>query len=224
MSAATAASESNGVDSLCCFHSPRVTWATSLRPPAAVRRPTTAANEEAAPRDCCPKPAAAACARLTNLGLSVVAMVLSLALVAVGHRHAKGRLFPTQPDLGRAAIEAVLGPVLQPRPQRPRHRLEHPELAAARVRRLQPAAWSASRSGFIIGRFDFANRMISPLISLLRPVSPLAWLPIGLLVFKAPTRRDLDHLHLLDLAHGHQHRRRRAARVPADYLRTWPAC
>jgi nitrate/nitrite transport system permease protein len=39
--------------------------------------------------------------------------------------------------------------------------------------------------GFIIGRFEFANRMASPVISLLRPVSPLAWLPIGLLVFKA---------------------------------------
>ena len=39
--------------------------------------------------------------------------------------------------------------------------------------------------GFMIGRFDFLNRMVSPLISLLRPVSPLAWLPIGLLVFKA---------------------------------------
>ena len=39
--------------------------------------------------------------------------------------------------------------------------------------------------GFVIGRFEFINRMISPLISLLRPVSPLAWLPIGLLVFKS---------------------------------------
>jgi nitrate/nitrite transport system permease protein len=39
--------------------------------------------------------------------------------------------------------------------------------------------------GFIIGRFEFANRMTAPVISLLRPVSPLAWLPIGLLVFKA---------------------------------------
>ncbi len=39
--------------------------------------------------------------------------------------------------------------------------------------------------GFIIGRFDFINRMTAPIISLLRPVSPLAWLPIGLLVFKA---------------------------------------
>jgi nitrate/nitrite transport system permease protein len=38
--------------------------------------------------------------------------------------------------------------------------------------------------GFAIGRFTFLQRMLNPLISLLRPVSPLAWLPIGLLVFK----------------------------------------
>ena len=38
--------------------------------------------------------------------------------------------------------------------------------------------------GFMIGRFEFLSRMFNPLISLLRPVSPLAWLPIGLLVFK----------------------------------------
>lgn len=39
--------------------------------------------------------------------------------------------------------------------------------------------------GFIIGRFEFVSRMASPIIGILRPVSPLAWLPIGLLVFKA---------------------------------------
>jgi len=39
-------------------------------------------------------------------------------------------------------------------------------------------------AGFLIGRFNFLSRMFNPLISLLRPVSPLAWLPIGLLVFK----------------------------------------
>ena len=38
--------------------------------------------------------------------------------------------------------------------------------------------------GFIIGRFRFFSDMLSPIISLLRPVSPLAWLPIGLLVFQ----------------------------------------
>jgi nitrate/nitrite transport system permease protein len=39
--------------------------------------------------------------------------------------------------------------------------------------------------GFMLGRFRFLNDMAAPIISLLRPVSPLAWLPIGLLVFKA---------------------------------------
>src|SRR5512139_2938793 len=39
--------------------------------------------------------------------------------------------------------------------------------------------------GFMIGRFAFLDRMTSPLVSMLKPVSPLAWLPIGLLVFKA---------------------------------------
>ena len=39
--------------------------------------------------------------------------------------------------------------------------------------------------GFILGRVRFLSDMCAPVISLLRPVSPLAWLPIGLLVFKA---------------------------------------
>jgi nitrate/nitrite transport system permease protein len=39
--------------------------------------------------------------------------------------------------------------------------------------------------GFLIGRFTFVSRMMAPIIGILKPVSPLAWLPIGLLVFKA---------------------------------------
>ncbi|MDW8259264.1 MAG: nitrate ABC transporter permease [Gammaproteobacteria bacterium] len=38
--------------------------------------------------------------------------------------------------------------------------------------------------GFIVGRFAFAGRMAEPIIGLLRPVSPLTWLPIGLLIFE----------------------------------------
>src|SRR6185369_10511471 len=38
---------------------------------------------------------------------------------------------------------------------------------------------------FMIGRFKFLSDMAAPIIALLKPVSPLAWLPIGLLVFKA---------------------------------------
>lgn len=39
-------------------------------------------------------------------------------------------------------------------------------------------------AGFAIGRFNFMRAATDPVISLLRPVSPLAWLPIGLLVFR----------------------------------------
>src|SRR5574341_503505 len=39
--------------------------------------------------------------------------------------------------------------------------------------------------GFMIGRWRFLSAMVDPIIALLKPVSPLAWLPIGLLVFKA---------------------------------------
>ncbi len=40
-------------------------------------------------------------------------------------------------------------------------------------------------AGFVIGRFLFVHRMAGPVIGLLKPVSPLAWLPIGLLAFGA---------------------------------------
>lgn len=39
--------------------------------------------------------------------------------------------------------------------------------------------------GFLAGRFRFVSGMADPVIALLKPVSPLAWLPIGLLLFKA---------------------------------------
>lgn len=38
--------------------------------------------------------------------------------------------------------------------------------------------------GFLIGYFGFLNKAMAPIISVLRPVSPLAWLPIGLYIFK----------------------------------------
>lgn len=38
--------------------------------------------------------------------------------------------------------------------------------------------------GFLLGYFGFMSRMFAPIINLLRPVSPLAWLPIGLYIFK----------------------------------------
>jgi len=73
-------------------------------------------------------------------------------------------------------------------------------------------------AGFVLGRFTFVNRMVSPLISLLRPVSPLAWLPIGLLVFKAANPAAVWTIFIcsiwpmiINTAVGVQ-------RVPQDYL------
>ncbi len=72
--------------------------------------------------------------------------------------------------------------------------------------------------GFLIGRFTLLNRMVSPLVSLLKPVSPLAWLPIGLLVFKAANPAAIWTIFIcsiwpmvINTAVGVQ-------RVPEDYL------
>jgi nitrate/nitrite transport system permease protein len=72
--------------------------------------------------------------------------------------------------------------------------------------------------GFLIGRFEVINNMTAPLISLLRPVSPLAWLPIGLLVFKAANPAAIWTIFIcsiwpmiINTAVGVQ-------RVPVDYL------
>jgi len=73
-------------------------------------------------------------------------------------------------------------------------------------------------AGFAIGRFEFLSRMFNPLISLLRPVSPLAWLPIGLLVFKGANPAAIWTIFIcsiwpmvINTAVGVQ-------RVPSDYL------
>ena len=72
--------------------------------------------------------------------------------------------------------------------------------------------------GFMIGRFKFLSAMFNPLISLLRPVSPLAWLPIGLLVFKGANPAAIWTIFIcsiwpmiINTAVGVQ-------RVPQDYM------
>lgn len=72
--------------------------------------------------------------------------------------------------------------------------------------------------GFLIGRFEFLNRMMSPIISILRPVSPLAWLPIGLLVLQKAEPASIWVIFIssiwpmvLNTAAGVQ-------RIPQDYM------
>ena len=42
----------------------------------------------------------------------------------------------------------------------------------------------ATPLGFILGLSSLAYRMLDPIIQVLRPISPLAWLPLGLIVFR----------------------------------------
>jgi nitrate/nitrite transport system permease protein len=42
----------------------------------------------------------------------------------------------------------------------------------------------ATPLGFIIGLSPMAHRMLDPVIQVLRPISPLVWLPLGLIVFR----------------------------------------
>ncbi|HJV69452.1 nitrate ABC transporter permease [Ideonella sp.] len=72
--------------------------------------------------------------------------------------------------------------------------------------------------GFIIGRFEFANRMVSPLISLLKPVSPLAWLPIGLLVFKSANPAAIWTIFICSIWPMVVNTAVGVQRVPSDYL------
>jgi len=72
--------------------------------------------------------------------------------------------------------------------------------------------------GFMLGRFRFLSDMAAPVISILKPVSPLAWLPIGLMVFKAANPAAIYVIFICSLwpmivntAVGVRH-------IPQDYL------
>jgi nitrate/nitrite transport system permease protein len=72
--------------------------------------------------------------------------------------------------------------------------------------------------GFVLGRFAFMNRMLDPLISLLRPVSPLAWLPIGLLVFQRADPAATWTIFICSIWPMILNTAEGVRRVPQDYL------
>jgi nitrate/nitrite transport system permease protein len=72
--------------------------------------------------------------------------------------------------------------------------------------------------GFMIGRFSFLNQMLDPIISLLRPVSPLAWLPIGLMVFKAANPAAIWTIFICSIWPMVINTAVGVRQVPADYL------
>jgi len=72
--------------------------------------------------------------------------------------------------------------------------------------------------GFIIGRFRFMAGMFNPIVSLLKPVSPLAWLPIGLLVFKAANPAAIWAIFICSIWPMIVNTAVGVQRVPQDYM------
>ena len=72
--------------------------------------------------------------------------------------------------------------------------------------------------GFLIGYIGTLNRMMAPIISVLRPVSPLAWLPIGLYVFKEAQPAAIWVIFISSLWPMVLNTAAGVQQVPADYL------
>ncbi len=73
-------------------------------------------------------------------------------------------------------------------------------------------------AGFLLGRFALLSSLVNPLISLLRPVSPLAWLPIGLLVFKRADPAAIWTIFICSIWPMIMNTAQGVQRVPQDYL------
>jgi len=111
-----------------------------------------------------------------------IGLALFVALWAIIAK-AGGRL-PTRVDLAFGG-RGLRQPVLQKGAERPGHRLERADFLGRVGIGFGMAALVGIPLGFMLGRFRFLSDMAAPVISILKPVSPLAWLPIGLMVFKA---------------------------------------
>jgi nitrate/nitrite transport system permease protein len=72
--------------------------------------------------------------------------------------------------------------------------------------------------GFMIGRFRFLSDMTAPIISILKPVSPLAWLPIGLMVFKAANPAAIYVIFVCSLWPMIVNTAVGVRQIPTDYL------
>ena len=73
--------------------------------------------------------------------------------------------------------------------------------------------------GFLIGMSPLMSRALDPFIQMLKPISPLAWMPLALYTIKdSGAVGDLRDLHLLAVADADQHRVRRRRRCASEWL------
>ncbi|MCC2596352.1 nitrate ABC transporter permease [Pusillimonas sp. MFBS29] len=72
--------------------------------------------------------------------------------------------------------------------------------------------------GFLIGRIAVLNAVCAPVINLLRPISPLAWLPLGLLLFKAADPAAIWAIFICSIWPMIINTADGVRRIPQDYL------
>ncbi len=197
------------------FHSP-----SEPATPAATHVDRPAANEAAMPAET-PKPTAKPPAYdWRGLALRVLPPVLSIALLVGLWAIAtmKGGSFPTPAATFDAAVQLFSDPFYRngPNDQGIGWNILN-SLARVGVG-FGLAALVGIPLGFLIGRFQFANRMVSPLIALLKPVSPLAWLLIGLLVFKSANPAAIWTIFICSIWPMVVNTAVGVQRVPSDYL------
>jgi len=72
--------------------------------------------------------------------------------------------------------------------------------------------------GFLIGRWQLLAGMLAPIMGILRPVSPLAWLPIGLLVFQKADPASIWVIFISSIWPMIMNTAAGVRQVPQDYL------
>jgi nitrate/nitrite transport system permease protein len=194
------------------FHSPRDSVAPATAP-VTVSRPATAAPEAK------PKPQRQPI-DWRGIALRVLPPMLSLSLLVGIWALAtqKGGSFPTPAATFDAAVQLFADPFYRKGPNDQGIGWNILNSLSRVGLGFGLAALVGIPLGFVIGRFEFANRMVSPVIALLKPVSPLAWLPIGLLAFKSANPAAIWTLFICSIWPMVVNTAVGVQRVPVDYL------
>lgn len=120
--------------------------------------------------------------RLQSLALSLVVPVLLLALWQAATTLKWTKLIPTPYETSLAMIDFVVGGIYDDAFSA----TAHIHLLASLCRVLGGfllAAAAALPLGLLIGRNDFARRMLDPFLQVMRPIPVTAWLPLSMILF-----------------------------------------
>ncbi|HXC41147.1 MAG TPA: nitrate ABC transporter permease [Burkholderiales bacterium] len=151
--------------------------------------------------------------------IRAIAMALGLALfVAFWSILAKGGRLPTPLETWRSAVQVFGDPFYRKGPNDQGIGWNVLDSLGRVGIGFGMAALIGIPLGFALGRFRFLSDMAAPVISLLRPVSPLAWLPIGLLVFKAANPAAIYVIFISSIWPMIINTALGVRQIPADYM------